>query len=124
MTSGNGDPISAEDLKGCFTAVLKLSLVLTFLIAGLVLFGMLQGDDEDALSAYSAERACTTEVSNRLKAPSTADIKVTSKTENSDGWSFGGTVDAENSFGANIRSNWICNATQENDSWNVRVWID
>ena len=67
---------------------------------------------------YLAERACKRAVESHLKAPATADFTVVSATkESSREWTVTGTVDAENSFGAKIRNNWICTATKSGESW-------
>lgn len=52
--------------------------------------------------------ACEAAVEVRLKAPSTADFDTTATESSPDRWTVSGTVDAENSFGAKVRSSFSC----------------
>lgn len=123
--SENVSPEQArENMKGCLMIFGMFVSIPVVIFAIIMIIGMTSNDSSGREAQYSAERACKSHVSSLLKAPSTASIKVTSSTENSDGWSFGGTVDAENSFGASIRSTWVCNASGEAGDWDTRAWID
>lgn len=66
-------------------------------------------------SAADAERMCRNDVSGKLKAPGTASFgDVRSRISgdyDDDQWTVTGWVDAQNSFGATVRSEWICQAT-------------
>ena len=66
-------------------------------------------------SAADAERMCREDVLGKLKAPSTATFGDVQSTISDDfdinRWTVTGWVDAENSFGATIRSEWTCSAT-------------
>lgn len=68
---------------------------------------------------FSAQTECERFVSDRLKAPSTADfapmrdLKVSG--EGKGPWSVEGYVDAQNSFGAKIRSRYSCIVTFDGD---------
>lgn len=67
-------------------------------------------------SAADAERMCREDVAGKLKAPSTAtfgDVAAApvGDTFGGDEWTVTGWVDAQNSFGATIRSEWTCSAT-------------
>lgn len=61
-------------------------------------------DDYDLNNASVAISQCEGEVKERLKAPSTA--KFESNATGGGPWTVTGTVDAENSFGAMIRSSY------------------
>jgi hypothetical protein len=73
--------------------------------------------DDDSTQRRDFVAACTITVEDKLKAPSTADLSPISferlqKAGNSFRWV--GTVDAENSFGARIRSNFVCEGPPDN----------
>jgi hypothetical protein len=56
--------------------------------------------------------ACITSVSEKLKAPSTARYDSDDKPQETPiGWRWSGYVDAQNSFGANVRSRFNCEVT-------------
>lgn len=76
------------------------------------------GDDTE-LNRYDAERVCKDEfIAKRLKAPSTADYHVT-VTGGPTTFTVAGTVDAENSFGAKLRSNVRCVVSIEGSRWRL-----
>lgn len=63
-------------------------------------------------TAADAERMCREDVLGKLKAPGTAKFGSVRSTVEGDGvWRVTGWVDAQNSFGATIRSEWTCSAT-------------
>ena len=72
---------------------------------------------------------CKEKVTNLLKAPSTAsfpwyDESNVEKRERVPGYVVKGYVDAQNSFGANLRAHWICTAeTLGNDRWKVEATL-
>lgn len=77
-------------------------------------------DDEgpDDVSDYEVQAQCEKWVDKQLKSPSTAkysDHAVRSAGE--DAWTVSGAVDAENSFGAEIRSAWSCDIRLDGDTW-------
>lgn len=68
-----------------------------------------------------ARVACHAQVESRLKAPSTAEINDADEAGGPQGpWTFRGTVDAENSFGAKIRSGWTCRIARTDQGWDVQ----
>lgn len=80
-------------------------------------------------SAADAERMCREDVLGKLKAPSTAtfgDVRsMISDDFDPDRWIVTGWVDAENSFGATLRSEWTCDATHRGGGrWRTLVTID
>lgn len=58
--------------------------------------------------ADGAQYACEQFVEDRLKAPSTAEFSDQSESNDGDVWTATGSVDSENSFGANLRSDYKC----------------
>lgn len=75
-----------------------------------------------------ATQACEDKLRGQLKSPATAqfsgtDASPSDATQAADGrgWYVTGNVDAQNSFGALIRSTWTCYAYQRGDkSWDAR----
>lgn len=59
--------------------------------------------------------ACKSWVEDRLKAPSTADFSGVKTALSGDRYTVTGSVDSQNSFGAMIRTSWICTATHANE---------
>lgn len=88
-------------------------------IGGLLAFGAItggSGDGDSAGDSYGAEEACKSWVKDKLKAPATADFA--NINNSGDGpWSISGDVDAENGFGAKIRTSWFCDARLVGDTY-------
>lgn len=87
-------------------------------VAPLLLGVAISGCGGSGDRGYSAEYYCKEFVKDRLKAPSTADFAV-SHTGVGPQYHVSGTVDAENSFGAKIRSDFTCVVRDEGDSWRL-----
>jgi hypothetical protein len=65
-----------------------------------------------------AQRACQDKfIPDRLKAPATAKYTNASVTTSLGTYTVTGSVDAQNSFGAQIRSNFICIMHSDGDQW-------
>ena len=64
--------------------------------------------DADELREVQAISACEDQVRAQLKSPSTASFSNMSASGNGSSWDVVGSVDAENSFGAAIRSDFNC----------------
>jgi hypothetical protein len=65
-----------------------------------------------------AQRACQEKfIPDRLKAPSTAKFSNVTVTNSLETYTVSGSVDAENSFGAPIRSTFICIMHSSGDQW-------
>lgn len=77
---------------------------------------------------YGAFVVCQDQVSDQLKAPSTAEfasITDSSVSNSGDVWTVTSYVDAQNGFGAQIRVRWTCTATHiSGDRYNVRATLD
>lgn len=69
-----------------------------------------------------AYRACERAVESTLKAPSTADFSGalgSDITQDGDSYKVAGYVDAENSFGGTVRSNFTCTVRSTGDNWEL-----
>lgn len=64
--------------------------------------------EPDEPDEYGARDVCEQFVEKRLKAPATAEFENTATTESGNEWTVEGDVDAENSFGAQIRNHYVC----------------
>lgn len=70
----------------------------------------------------AAIRVCHQNVEGKLRAPSTADFGGDVATATAFGYTVRGYVDAENGFGANIRTSWTCDAIHvSGDNWRTRA---
>jgi len=88
------------------------------LLIGLALAGCGSHKPDD----YDAYKACENWVGEQLKAPSTADFSGHGDSqivETENGYDIKGYVDAENGFGAQIRTNWSCNVALSGDNWEL-----
>lgn len=98
----------AKFVKGCGLGCGGLVLVFILLIVAFSCGASDEGDDWEP-TAWEARQICEGWVENQLKAPSTAEF--TDGTEvatDVNAWTVTGTVDAQNSFGAMLRSTWSC----------------
>jgi hypothetical protein len=71
------------------------------------------GSSYDPDNEYEAIAQCESRIERLLKAPSTAEFNSTAV--RAVGWRVTGAVDAENSFGAMIRSSYECAVTINSD---------
>lgn len=86
-------------------------LGLVVLVAVLFVAGAMAGDDSEDTDGdnYGAQDVCEQFVEDRLKAPATADFSGEKATHLGGGrWRVTGDVDAENSFGAQLRMTYVC----------------
>ena len=101
------DPVA----KGCGLGCLGI----TALFAVLLVIGLVNGgSDDEPMSAWEAEQHCEDFAEKRLRAPSTAKFDLAA-TGGPTYYTVTGTVDAENSFGAMLRSNITCELRVEED---------
>jgi cbb3-type cytochrome oxidase subunit 3 len=80
-------------------------------------------------SAADAERMCQENVKGKLKSPASATFggvrSLISDDFDTDEWTVTGWVDAENSFGANLRTDWTCEAVHTGGgNWRTRTVLD
>lgn len=101
------------------------------LVAGCVVIGAISagyaitagGDDEyQSNTSYEAIAQCEAAIEERLKAPATADFNSTATGDGT--WTVIGTVDAENGFGAMIRSSYQCSVIIDEEEDTARVRVD
>lgn len=85
-------------------------LLAVAVVGGLLLIDRAGGFGGDDRSGY-VKTACRDWVKDRLKAPASADFSEEAVSRNGESYVVTGAVDAENSFGAPIRSNYRCEAT-------------
>lgn len=111
---------------GCLVIIL---FVLGVAAAGAI-YGAFAGDDDSPSSEdlrYGAFDVCTDFVRDRLRAPATAtfrnyfeddgEVRVTGSGNGP--YTVTSTVDAENGFGANIRSSFVCVVNLDDDTWRL-----
>lgn len=94
-------------------------VIVISVIAGLSTGG---NDDYDSDTSYEAIAQCEAAIREKLKSPSTAEFDSTAT--GSGTWTVVGTVDAENSFGAMMRSSFQCSVIIDNVEDTARVRID
>lgn len=110
----------ADDRRG----MIYIGVVATLVVGLICGASLLNGSDEPSDLTDTAEAHCHERVREKLKAPSTASILTTSTTGGGRGpWTFEGTVDAENSFGAKIRNRFKCEIVDEGTSTKSRVSV-
>lgn len=78
---------------------------------------------DTSAGGYNAESVCEGSVKQQLKAPSGADFSGEEATGGPDDYEVTGYVDAENSFGAKLRSAWTCSATHSGDNWSASATL-
>lgn len=104
-------------------------LVLVVLAVVVVLISWLtRSEDSSELAGpdeTSAIDVCHHRVEDHLRAPSTAEFSGENATPlSSKSYTVTGNVDAENGFGAMLRSRWTCTARWvEDEQWNVRATL-
>lgn len=90
---------------------------------GVFVAAMSGGTEEyDMNNELEAVSQCEARIEQQLKAPSTAEFN-SSGTGNGT-WTVTGTVDAENGFGAKIRSSYQCTVIMNNEAGTARTRID
>lgn len=101
--------------KGCLGCAGVFVALLVF--AGIM--GAVAGNRDDGPSAtggkYEAIAQCEARIERLLKAPSTAEFDSDATGSGAGPWDVTGVVDAENSFGAALRSSFGCTVTMSGD---------
>lgn len=97
----------------------KFLIVMAIVIPVIIVLQVVNANSRDTGPApeqllIEAEWACEGVVESNLKAPSTAEYD--SSASGSGPWNVIGTVDAENSFGAKIRSTYSCTVERSGDT--------
>lgn len=83
------------------------------------------GSDDWEPTAFEARTVCEEWVKEKLKAPSTAKFQDGSESGTAAGFTITGTVDAQNSFGAALRSSWSCEIRYDeaSEEWRGNAWV-
>lgn len=115
MSQVEGAPARPDDkrLKGRHIA-LAVGIPVVLVFGGLVL-AMTGGGNAEG----SSISACQSAVKDRLKAPSTADFSSVAAEVKPGLWRVTGDVDAQNSFGAQVRTAYTCTVAWSNRSASV-----
>lgn len=113
-----------SSLKGCLW-IIGIVVGVPLLIT---VFALLSGSDDDDKpsppTGYEAEMQCERWVKEKLKAPATAKFSNGNYTSNGgSSWTVTGSVDAENSFGALVRSDWTCDIRLDGDTWRGKALL-
>lgn len=102
----------SEQVQSEPQAIRPFFKILLSIIGLCIVAAMFGGNDKTRvaqLDEWSAQVACEDAVSNMLKAPATAKFDNYIRSSNDDGsFTVTGTVDAQNSFGAMLRSEFSC----------------
>lgn len=106
--SEQGEPeAKSSQPVGCYAFVL--------LGVGLLVWGVVSAFDSDETAPDPVTEiidACRGAVTSQLRAPSTADFPGDEEfVKNEAKYTMRGSVDAENGFGAQIRTEWVCDTT-------------
>lgn len=113
--------------RALLVGIAILAVVLLFLVAGLVM------DDDESESLddqrYIAHAACAEFTRDALRAPATADFpeyddRGVSITNSGAEWTVRSFVDAENGFGANVRTAFTCVTRDTGDGWELVDWSE
>jgi hypothetical protein len=108
--------------------MLTAAVVVALVVAGAVSSDKEDGGDADA-DAYGARAACAEFTRARLKAPGSADFPEYDDpgvriSHSGSTWTVRSFVDAENSFGANLRTNFACVVEDRGDQWHLESWLE
>lgn len=87
-------------------------------------------DGSEADAAYAAHAVCADFTRDRLKSPSTADfpeyddagVSITHASTST--WRVRSFVDSENSFGAILRTHFVCEVRRDGDTWHLITWLE
>lgn len=113
-----GKPFSfGKGCLGCFGLVVLVAV----LFGGCAAIRGSSGSSTSTDNSYEAIAQCEARIDNLLKAPATADYSSDASGSGAGPWTVTGTVDAENSFGAKIRSEYQCTVTMSGDSATTTV---
>lgn len=115
--SANADDYRGKVNRWFVAGIIGIVVLLAF--AGCVVSSFNTEDSADN-DQYEAIAQCEARIDDLLKSPATASYDTTA-TASSGEWTVTGTVDSENSFGANIRSSFQCTVTVHEDSATTKV---
>lgn len=101
--------------KGCL-GCLGLIGLFGVLILVLLVIGHFSGGDQEGDSGAYVKVSCREWVKEKLKAPASADFSSETTSYSSGRYTVTGLVDAQNSFGAQVRSSFTCVATHSGET--------
>lgn len=99
-----------------YKGMLWFLVILAVIVGGSLWFS--RGDGDNA-AANQAASACRDFVKDRLKTPSTAKFSNEEWSKSGDRFTITAAVDAENSFGATVRSNYTCEVRLVGSTWKL-----
>lgn len=79
--------------------------------------------DSPQVRAAAAERACQDMVRDQLRSPASAQFSDVTSTGGGP-WTVTGSVDADNAFGASLRSTWSCQVRLDGDTFRGVATLD
>lgn len=104
--------------QGCLYAVVGVVAL------GIILAILGVGSGDAGPDEWGARDVCEQSVREQLRSPSSASFGGHETTQDGSEFEVTGHVDAENAFGASIRTRWICTATHvEGDRWSVSATL-
>jgi hypothetical protein len=92
--------------RGRGLAWIFAGIALVIVLVGIVISSFAEDDPYDPNNRLEVIAQCEARIEEQLKAPTTAEFDSTATGDGT--WTVTGTVDAENSFGANVRSEYQC----------------
>ena len=124
---GSAEWIKAEQAKvskaggsksclGCLGFIVVIAIAFT--ACSMAMSG---GSSSTPDNSYEAIAQCEARIDNLLKAPATADYDSSASGSGNGPWNVAGTVDAENSFGAQVRATYACTVTMSGDTATTTV---
>jgi hypothetical protein len=115
----NPEPISDSDRMFRFIGIgcgVLILIPVAFFIASL----FLRNNEPSVNGSYVAVNHCESRVEELLKSPATAEFDSTANGSGSE-WTVTGTVDSENGFGAQVRSDYQCTVSVTSDTATTTV---
>lgn len=112
------------------------AIVIAVVVGVLIVVGVISnntssdtGKAKSSGDPYVAHAMCAEFTRDQLKAPASADFPEyddpgVSVTHNGDTWTVSSFVDAENSFGADIRTSFTCVARDLGEQWRLIRWTE
>lgn len=121
--AAGGEGSTAQNRKGCGGGCLG---VVALVIVTAVACSIGGGEDSWEPTATEARLVCEDWVRDQLKAPATADFTDGAESGGPSSYTISGEVDAENSFGATLRTSWTCSIEyrDSDEQWHGRAVLD
>lgn len=109
--------MARERLSASAIGWIMIAVLVGGVIAVTVVWSLLNPREEDEWhpTEFHAVSACEDQVDERLKAPATATYDLDARVTAADTFTVTGTVDSQNSFGAQVRTSVECTVRFEDD---------